>query len=281
MKIAAVVILYYPEKATIENMLSYNFSVEVVYAIDNTEKPSEEFEEELKKIHNCIYIKDNKNEGIAKRLNEACEMARRNGYEWLLTMDQDSSFSKSVFTTYLTYAQNFPKEDVAVFAVNYMPEFITKQNKPVQVLSTITSGSIVSLDLNKRIGKYNEDLFIDLVDAEYCYRANALKYKIILFTDIVLNHRIGFIQYGRSLKTLKLTPRILHNPIRIYYIVRNCFYMLYKFPNLPKQARKEIKDCLSLLKNNILYHKERPSVIKNIVRGYVDFKRNKMGKFNP
>jgi rhamnosyltransferase len=281
MKIAAVVILYNPEKNTIENILSYSSFVGAVYAIDNSEKPSQTFKEEISKINNCFYLQDNENKGIAKRLNEACTMARIEGYEWLLTMDQDSNFSTGMFVKYLEKCKFFYKEDVAIFAINYMPDILPISNKPIQVLSTITSGSIVNLSLHQKIGKYNEDLFIDLVDAEYCYRANALHFKIILFADIILNHRIGYIQYGRSLKNFKITPRILHNPIRMYYLVRNSFYMLYKFQNLPKPARQEIKKCLFLLKNNILYHKNRLAVIKNILRGYWDYKHNRMGKFNP
>lgn len=280
-KIAAVVILYYPEQSTIKNIRSYSPFVETVFAIDNSENPSKEFKDSIVKIENCIYLQHNQNQGIAKRLNEACEIAKKKGFEWLLTMDQDSFFSEGMFEKYLICFENFYKEDVAIFGVNYMPEILPVSDDPVPVLSTITSGNLVNLSLNDVIGKYNEQLFIDLVDAEYCYRANNLNYKIILFSNIVLTHKLGYVQYGRSLKNFRLTPRILHNPVRIYYIVRNCLYMLYKFHNLPKQARKEIKNCLSLLKNNILYHKKRTLVIKNIIRGYLDFKRNKMGKFEP
>jgi len=281
MKIAATVILYYPEKNTIQNIGSYSPFVDTVYVIDNSENPSKEFQQELTNISNAVYFHDNENKGIAKRLNDICEKSRAEGFDWILTMDQDSSFSDEVFEKYLEHFKKYPKEEVAVFAVNYLPKMFPVVHVPVEVLSTITSGSLVNLSLNKVIGKYNEDLFIDLVDAEYCYRAVGLGYKIIAFRDIILNHSIGYIKYGRSLKNFKLTPRVLHSPIRIYYIIRNSLYMLYKFPNLPQQARGEIKKTMSLLKNNILYHKERSKVIKSVIQGYVDFKRNRMGKHVP
>jgi hypothetical protein len=54
--------------------------------------------------------------------------------------------------------------------------------------------------------------------------------------------------------------------------------MLYKFPNLPFDARKEIRNCLMLLKNNLLYHEKRGKVIRYIIKGYLDYRKNKMGK---
>jgi rhamnosyltransferase len=278
--IAGVVILYYPEESkTLENILSYSQYLDKIYIIDNSEKASSYIKNNIHLLNkNTNYFHDYENKGIAARLNFITELSRDEGYQWLLTMDQDSSFSKGVFQKYLTSFNNFNKSDVAIFGVNFSPAISPIVDDPIEVISTITSGSLVNLELNKEIGKYNEDLFIDLIDAEYSYRAIALNYKIISFRNIILNHSLGYIQYGRSLKNFRKTPRILHSPVRIYYIVRNSLYMLYRFPDLPVQARKDIKKCLALLKNNLLYHKERLSVIKYTIKGFCDFKKGKMGK---
>ncbi len=279
MKIAAVVILYNPEADVFNNIQSYQSFVDTVYVMDNTERPAAGIRNGIEKISNCIYLADGVNKGIAARLNEACALAIKDGCTYLLTMDQDSGFEQSGFERYIKKINEFPgKESVAMFAVNYQKEITPVSATPREVLSTITSGSIIDLNIHKIVGKYNEDLFIDLVDAEYCYRIIQLKYRIILFSDIILLHRLGYIKYGRSLKNFKLTPRLLHSPERIYYIVRNCFYMLYKFPNLPFDARKEIRNCLMLLKNNLLYHEKRGKVIRYIIKGYLDYRKNKMGK---
>src|SRR5688500_10239512 len=119
MKVAAVVILYFPEQNVIENIMSYSPYVDMIYAIDNTEKDNESFETKLRSIANCIYLHDNENKGIAARLNEACALARKQGFTWLLTMDQDSYFSGDIFVMYLKYAKEYPKKDVAIFCVNY------------------------------------------------------------------------------------------------------------------------------------------------------------------
>jgi rhamnosyltransferase len=279
MKLAGTVILYHPEEKVLKNIQSYLEQIEKLYVIDNTENSQIELIKDILQLPKVTFLHDGINKGIAARLNQVCDRALEDGYEWLLTMDQDSRFEEGGFAKYLEYFADYrKKEDVAVFGVNFLKDIFPVSDVPAEVLSTITSGSLINLNLCKIIGKYNEDLFIDFVDAEYCYRANALNYKVIQFRNIILIHHIGYIQYGRSLKNFKLTPRVLHSPVRIYYIVRNGFYMLYKFPNLPEGAKKEIKTTLSLLKNNIIYHKERLQVLKYIIKGYIDFKKNKMGK---
>ena len=280
MTLAAVVILYHPDQSSvIQNISTYAKHLQTVYVIDNTEAPKWNIEEEVKKISNSVYYHDGINEGIAKRLNQVTLQARNDGFTHLLTMDQDSSFSDVVFINYIKSVEAFPnQESVGMFAVNYQPNLIENTGKYIDVISSITSGSIVNLKIIQQVGGYNEDLFIDLVDADICYRIYNERIKIICFTYIILNHRLGEIIYGRSLKTFKLTPRIIHSPIRIYYIVRNVFFMLNKFQNLPQAARKDLMNTLWLLKNNILYNPERRRAISYAIKGYIDYRKNRMGK---
>src|ERR687885_2569932 len=94
MNVSAAVILYHPDKKTLDNILSYSAFVSTLYVFDNTETPETEFRELVKKITNCNYFHDGVNRGVARRLNQACQTAAAEGALWLLTMDQDSLFSK-------------------------------------------------------------------------------------------------------------------------------------------------------------------------------------------
>src|SRR4051812_611038 len=114
MTIAAAVILFYPDKKTIENVLSYSRFVNTLYAIDNTENPDIEISGAIKQIDNCHYIHDGENKGIAMRLNQACGLARQEGFEWLLTMDQDSSFNEKSIANYISCVEGLKnKEQIA------------------------------------------------------------------------------------------------------------------------------------------------------------------------
>jgi rhamnosyltransferase len=145
----------------------------------------------------------------------------------------------------------------------------------------ITSGSVVNLTLFDEIGGFDEALFIDEVDLEYCYRAKTKGYKIIKFTHIFLQHSLGKISYFRSLKSGKLTPRTLHSPLRVYYMLRNYLYVAKLYPNQFNESAVIRKKALkNRIKNNLLYGKGRFRLIKYIISAYFDYKHKKMGKIH-
>lgn len=281
MNIAAAVIIFYPEKKTIDNLLSYSSFVHTLYVLDNSENPSIAIAELLKEIPNCQYKHDGDNKGIAERLNQACKLAIKDKFDWLLTMDQDSSFSQNNISVYINCLEGFAgKEQIAMTGA----EFIKKENDEAncgykEVTSLITSGSIINLAIFDKVGAFDEALFIDQVDLEYCYRAILKGYKIIKFKNIFFTHSLGVLSVHKSFKNLRNTPRSLHSPSRIYYITRNYFYIRSKYK---KKFAQEIslsgRDLFIRLKNNILYNKKRLLVLKFFLLGIIDYKRNKMGK---
>ena len=281
MRIAGAVILYYPEEIVIENIYTYLNFVGKLYIIDNSEIPSKVLSEKLKSFPNVIYLHDGENKGIAARLNLGSNLAIHDGFEWLLTMDQDSSFENGSFLDYLNCINLFDKkENVSMFGIN----FVEKVNqtvfcKPITVNHLITSGSILNLELINLIGGFDEKLFIDEVDFEYCLRSLSRGFSIVQFANIFLNHNLGRTSTHRSFKTRRLTSRTLHSPVRMYYMTRNFLYVqrIYqkKFQNEIKQRRKIL---LNRFKNNILYNKERFKVMQNIIKGGWDFRKKRMGK---
>jgi len=64
-------------------------------------------------------------------------------------------------------------------------------------------------------------------------------------------------------------------------MVRNFLYINSKYAkDFPEELRLFQKHLFNRLKNNLLYNKERLSVIKYIFKGCLDFKRNKLGKYS-
>lgn len=278
-RIAGVTILYYPNQTTIENILSYYDDVDELFVMDNS--PEENIS--IKQLSNTTlhYFHDGENRGIAERLNQSVKLATEKGFEWLLTMDQDSYFERGVLKEYKKQIEKYSNNDfTAVFGVNYS----TTNEKTItysEVPLLITSGSIINLDIAKHLGLFDENLFIDEVDSEYCYRARINHFKIIECSQVFLHHILGEMQMGRSLKSGKLTPRRLHAPIRIYYMVRNYFYVRKKLPLIPVAEQKEMRRGLLVrIKNNLIYNAKRWQVLKYILKGYFDFKNNKMGKID-
>lgn len=284
MRIAGVVILYHPElNSILKNISSYLSKLGTLYIADNTENPDPVLIKKIKALPDTVYLHDGENMGIAKRLNEVANKAKSKNYDWLLTMDQDSMFAENNLQNYLHCVNSFKeKEQVAMFGVEYDKKVCQHQSQGCLSIETnqlITSGSIVNLGIFHHLGGFDENLFIDEVDLEYCYRAIVKGFKIIKQKNIYLHHNLGDISYHRSLKNFKLTPRTLHSPIRIYYMTRNYYYLNEKYKStFPRETTIRRKGLLNRIKNNLLYGNKRFTTIKYILKGYSDYRKKKMGK---
>ena len=280
MKIAGVVILYHPDIEQLsDNIQTYLNGLKQLYVYDNSESKTPGIEEALLKLHPSIqYHYFNANEGIANRLNQAIAQATSNQYDYLLTMDQDSSFKDGDFDKYKLSIQSSGDINVAQFGVNCQPDFTLPKDEPEEVLTLITSGSVLNVSLTKHIGPFNEDLFIDFVDAEFSYRVIQNGYTNLMFSNILLNHALGKLVEGRGLGNFKKSMRIIHAPTRVFYIVRNGLYLLFKAQGLTSSMKKDVIRCIKIIKNDLIYNPELLAVYKNLFSGISAFLMNRMGK---
>ena len=280
MNIAGVVILYHPDIEQLsDNIQTYLNGLKQLYVYDNSESKTPGLEEALLKLHPSIqYHYFNANEGIAKRLNQAIAQATLNQYDFLLTMDQDSSFKDGDFDKYKLSIQSSGDSNVAQFGVNCQPDFTLPKDEPEEALTLITSGSILNVSLAKHVGPFNEDLFIDFVDAEFSYRVIQNGYTNLMFSNIVLNHALGTLVEGRGLGNFKKSMRIIHAPTRVFYIVRNGLYLLFKAKGLTSSMKKDVIRCIKIIKNDLIYNPQLFSVYKNVFAGIYAFMTNRMGK---
>ena len=280
MNIAGVVILYHPDiKQLSENINTYVLGLKQLYIYDNSEIQTPGIEAALNNLHPCIkYQFFNNNEGIAKRLNQAVEAAMQTQYDYLLTMDQDSSFKPGDFEKYKSLIQKGDYTKVAQFGINCQPQITMSSEQPQEALTLITSGSILNLSLIKKVGDFNEDLFIDFVDAEFSYRVVQHGLINLMFSNILLNHALGNLVSGRSVLTFKKSLRIIHAPIRTFYITRNGLFLLFKHKGLSEEMKKDVIRCMKILKNDLIYHPQLTQVYINVMKGFFAFCFNSMGK---
>ncbi len=271
--ICGVTVLYKPSKEVFENIESYIYDLDKLYLIDNSEKKDEKLENKFINFSSKIeYIKMNGNEGIAKALNVAKNKAIEENYEWLLTMDQDSKFEKNDFSKMLSLVKiNFSKETIIFSPFHKTVNKSPLNKKVVEKTRVMTSGNLLNLKLVREIGDFDNNLFIDEVDHDFCYRINRSGYKIKVFNEIILKHNLG------NIKNYLFFSVTNHNYIRRYYITRNRLYMISKYPALKIEYMKLIlKDGIKIL----LIEKDKIKKFKMIYLGIKDFKNNVTGKIN-
>ncbi len=225
LQIAACSILYNPPPSVKHNILSYINVVQKIYLFDNSD--SKISDSTLFAFESKVIIINNwSNEGIAKNLNVACELAIKDGFEFLLLMDQDSFFDEASINEYFKCIEAFTenKKEVSAFGINHETKSIESNCNYNKVKHLITSGSIINLNNYKNIGHFDENLFIDFVDTDYCFKSILKGYELIEIKNIFMNHQIGTIIEKRSIKNFKLSNRSIHSGVRLYYMLRNFLY---------------------------------------------------------
>lgn len=283
MKIAACVILYNPKEEDLKNILSYLPIVDRLYVYDNTEnkKTILNFEDSNK----IVYSSDLKNNGLSFRLNQACHQAITDKYDFLMTMDQDSYFNPENLNHYFDSIKNHSnKETVGIFGLEYNENNVIADPNAIissEVHWLITSGSVINLNNYVEIGGFDENLFIDGVDFDYCFATLKKGLKCILFKNNYFNHSFGIKTKVASIKTLYLIKKekYLHSHTRIYYIVRNMLYLEKKYGLFfPEHIQERKKRYSSQVLSNMMYSKNIFLTLKYRLKAISDFKKNKMGK---
>jgi rhamnosyltransferase len=288
MKIGALVILYDPPQDCLKNILSYYKEMERIFIYDNTERHDEN------KMHTSLkdaflaypkieYFYDAQNKGIAVRLNEGCKKALENGFDWLLTMDQDSRFLNNALSEYIDSVNNFKeKNKVALFGTAYSRNSDHSFDKSYEMVDDlITSGMMINLQVFKQIGPFDENLFIDSVDHDYCIRAKILHFDLIKFTNIHLLHELGQSVYRSSIKSLFIFKKrkIIHSPLRCYYMLRNLLYLENKFAAQKPSLLKNVREHVGVtIKKTILYGRAFLETLRYVAKAKRDFRNNRMGK---
>ncbi len=279
-KVAAVVVLYNPDASVIENINTYADQVEKLYVVDNSETADKEFwENEILRNKNTEYYCNNSNIGIAGALNIGARKAISDGYEYLLTMDQDGKAAAGMVVKLAELMDASSKTGIAV------PEHVDADLHEIpaeeinkEILYTMTNGNMLRLSAFQKIGGFLEELFIDHIDHEYCLRMNKNGYKVIKTNKTFVYHKLGKAA-KKKIFGINLYPTY-HPPVRLYYRTRNRFYVdsIYKTV-FPGYVREDRKHMLRELLDIILCEKDLRNKIKMVFTGYIHYKKKLFGKF--
>lgn len=218
-------------------------------------------------------IENGKNQGIAYALNVLCRQAKCDGYGWLLTMDQDSVISEGYLSHYdrLTIHQNAGIICCRVEDRNFGRMYNAPTEGYDMVERCITSGSLMNLSVWEELGGFDESLFIDGVDFDYCMNLREHGYSIIRSGQAFILHEVG---HGRHIRLFGHNALVMnHNESRLYYIARNYLYIGMKHGQFPKWRKEVAKRMLIVL----LFETGRFGKLRSMFRGIRHFHSGTMG----
>lgn len=239
-KIIAEIVTYNPDVEILkQNILSVKFQVDEVVLYDNASVNLKDFLS-FAEDAGCTVILNDKNNGIAEALAFGIRYASEKGAKYVYALDDDTITNSDVIEKLVsemerdsTLGQIGCGKEIGLYE-----EFpaITSNNSE-RVRQIITAGSLIDVEKALEVGNYKEDMFIDWVDVEMCYRLLRNGYGIAVHRGAVMKHALGEVSF-RKIFNRKI-ELLNYSPLRLYYIFRNLYYIYKSYPEI-KHSKQEI-----------------------------------------
>lgn len=280
-KIGGIMVLYKPDWAvTIKAIQSLISQVDKLVIVDNS--PGEDNSRRLSEFMNIDYVPLGENRGIAAAQNVGIKVLIENGFDFIIFSDQDSIAENNIVNRLLKEFLEIKDSNsdiglIGPMAVNRTTgeEYVNRKKIEEELTtskgnfyicqSIISSFSIVPSILFEMNGFYEEKLFIDFVENEWCFRLRAKTgLKSVMSRQCKISHQLGT---PGSFLGLSIN---ISSPFRLYYQIRN-FFLLSKRSYVPKRWKKQVGKKITL---KLLYYsivpKNRNKYFRSIVRGIRD-----------
>lgn len=223
MRLLSIVVTYYPEKELLEkNIYAFIDYVDKVLIWENT--PESERDKYRFVEHEKVEYHGDALNSISHALNYAWKYAVDNEYDYLLTMDQDSLWDNFEYFKKNTVGNvNVP---YGIWCPQINDNVMTLLYQPTD--SSITSGTLIPVDIISKVGGWNEFFAIDSVDTEFFAHVKSIGIGVYRIGNSLLVQRFG----NPQKKKFFYCSFELRNdsPKRLYYIYRNYVIAMRKYP---------------------------------------------------
>lgn len=296
--ICAIIVSHYPNLQNLDELIEIaRPQVSHVLVVDN--RSNLEILNDIKILAQRKHISVlalGENSGVAAAQNLGIKWAREHGCSHVILFDQDSIPTPTMVQKLLIALDDMQAKKIPVAATG--PRLIDRRTGAstsfvrigllgvrrqayregdsdwIETDFLVSSGMMIPLEIFDQVGPLEDDLFIDNVDMEWCFRARSKGLSTYGVYNAVMEHCLGdhVIQFGRYVIHL-------HQPLRQYYIMRNRI-ALYKRSYSPWGWI--VQDFIRMLFKLVVFSVFIPPRRKNIammLKGIKDGLTGKMGKF--
>lgn len=277
--VSAIIVTYYPQPDILKRNINMLLEqVPHVIIVDNTDK-------RLKWLdcfggYKSVEIINNEvNQGIATALNQGCRKALQMGYKWAVTLDQDSILPVGFVNDLWTGLPQGLKKIGAIGPVyTSFGNYIGERGKVVKIDSVITSGCLMNLTAFEMTGGFLDELFIDMVDIEYCWRLKQNNYSVLMNGNAVLDHQLGNRMISKKVFG-KVYQYADHSPLRTYYFTRNVLWVTKRYKTLMPFEYADYRYGLKKEIFKIIFVSDKKvKKIFYVFWGYLHYLTNRLGE---
>lgn len=285
--VMAVVVTHQPSDDLKHHLCALREQVDLLVVIDNG-STNRALVAHATHSSGCQLIQNPVNLGVAAALSQAARLAQGGGFAWLATFDQDSLILPKTIEGLLALYERHPQRQmIGVMALGHRDratgrdyhhrlDILVETPEWRSVRSTITSGSLVRVSLFEQIGLFDDGLFIDAVDHEFCLRMRKRGWLVIEGKNYVLEHSIGTATEHRLFGLRFVCTH--HSAVRRYYMTRNQLEVCAR--NLfvdPVWAGKGMMQFAAGSVTALLYERDRLPKLRAMLSGVADFAMRRFG----
>lgn len=185
-------------------------------------------------LPNVSLIHNAANLGLATALNQGLGFAFDElGARYVLALDQDSTPDPLLPQALARELEARCDEPIACLGPTlwdrksgqaryaYDQPDVARTSPSPSPRSIPTSGSLFTRRAWREVGPMLDALFIDDIDHEWCFRASARGYGVLVSTDVTMPHNMG----DTGITVFGRFKPIHRSPLRHYYIVRNTLFL--------------------------------------------------------
>jgi len=194
LSLAAVLTAYRPDAGFGDRFRELAQSCRALIVVDNTPRGHRFGELPA----NAIVLQDGVNKGLGRALNLGIARATELGCDAVVLFDQDSSPPSSLIDGLQAALSGAgPRAVVAPLHIDDQTGretavlSLARPNAPLKRVSCLaTSGMLFRLD-ESPLEPFSEELFLDLVDFEWCWRMGQAGWSFYKATNVPMAHRLG------------------------------------------------------------------------------------------
>jgi rhamnosyltransferase len=283
-QITSVTVAFNPDAARLrEQVEALRGEVDAIVIVDNgSETP-------VARIEGARIIRLDTNAGLARGFNVGVAAAREGDAKFVLLLDDDSVPEKGMAARLVAACRSDtaaagprirdPRDerDYPFIRLGWLGNHHQRCESNDGVIDCdflISSGSLIPLEALGAVGGFDEGLFIDSVDLEWCCRARSQGFGLIGVCGARLDHRLG----DRRQSVMNAFELVVHSPERIYYMTRNRF-LLYRRDYMPlKWKVKDVLRWMGKFGATILLIPPRLEYLRMTVRALRDAVGGRTGK---
>lgn len=282
-RIISIMTTFYPNRNHFYNAKKICDQSDFLIICDNSPTNNKELFSGLKNIK---YFYWGKNLGLSMAFNFVLKDGSLNwcDTDYIIFFDQDSTIPKNHIKYLVEEYKNLLAQGESVGCIGpvyfdlssnreeipHMKTFVNR--KSMRVSSIITTSMLCQYRILKKIGFWNDDIFLDMADWDICWRLQANQLNVYLTYASIIRHSVG--QGTKKVGPLNIR---VGKPFREYYQTRECLQLLFK-DYVPFKYKLRFIAMLTIRPiMHFLFLDNKWERIKYITKGIIDYFKGKRG----